>query len=34
MLNCPEFDGRANGFLHKFRSGGIRQEILFTDTDI
>lgn len=34
MLNCPEFDARVNGFLYKFRSGGIRQEILFIDTDI
>ncbi|CAK9820343.1 Methyl farnesoate epoxidase [Anthophora quadrimaculata] len=34
MLNRSEFDGRPNGFLFKFRSGGIRQGLLFTDTDV
>ncbi|KOC62836.1 putative cytochrome P450 305a1 [Habropoda laboriosa] len=34
MLNRSEFDGRPNGFLFKFRSGGTRQGILFTDTDV
>lgn len=34
MLNRSEFDGRPDGFLFKYRSGGIRQGILFTDTDV
>ncbi|OAD51864.1 hypothetical protein WN48_04274 [Eufriesea mexicana] len=34
MLNRPEFDGRPDGFMYRYRSGGIRQGILFTDTDV
>ncbi|XP_076176144.1 methyl farnesoate epoxidase isoform X2 [Ptiloglossa arizonensis] len=34
MLNRPEFDGRPNGFLFKFRCGGTPQGLLFTDADV
>ncbi|XP_046141021.1 methyl farnesoate epoxidase-like [Osmia bicornis bicornis] len=34
MLHRSEFDGRPNGFLFKYRSGGTRQGLLFTDTNV
>ncbi|XP_017882731.1 methyl farnesoate epoxidase-like [Ceratina calcarata] len=34
MLNRAEFDGRPNGFLFRYRTGGTRQGILFTDTNV
>nr|XP_003702355.1 PREDICTED: probable cytochrome P450 305a1 isoform X3 [Megachile rotundata] len=34
MLHRSEFDGRPNSFLFKFRTGGTRQGLLFTDTNV
>ncbi|XP_076236313.1 methyl farnesoate epoxidase [Calliopsis andreniformis] len=34
MLSRPEFDGRSNGFVFKFRCGGSQQGLLFTDGDV
>ncbi|XP_076301481.1 methyl farnesoate epoxidase [Lasioglossum baleicum] len=34
MLNKPEFDGRPNEFIFKYRCGGKPQGIIFTDSDI
>nr|XP_033330748.1 methyl farnesoate epoxidase-like [Megalopta genalis] len=34
MLNKPEFDGRPNGFMFKYRCGGTPHGILFTDSGI
>lgn len=34
MLNRSEFDGRPNGFLHRYRTGGIRRGVIFTDGDV
>ncbi|XP_076650620.1 methyl farnesoate epoxidase [Halictus rubicundus] len=34
MLNRPEFDGRPNGFMFKYRCGGTPRGILFTDSDL
>ncbi|KAL6267703.1 hypothetical protein P5V15_000774 [Pogonomyrmex californicus] len=34
MMGRPEFDGRPDGFIHRFRTGGERRGVLFTDGDI
>ncbi|XP_076636803.1 methyl farnesoate epoxidase [Colletes latitarsis] len=34
MLNRPEFDGRPEGFMFKYRCGGIQRGLVFTDTDV
>ncbi|XP_015429007.1 PREDICTED: LOW QUALITY PROTEIN: methyl farnesoate epoxidase-like [Dufourea novaeangliae] len=33
MMNRPEFDGRPNGFMYKYRCGGKMQGLVFTDSD-
>ncbi|XP_053972850.1 methyl farnesoate epoxidase-like isoform X2 [Hylaeus volcanicus] len=34
MLNRPEFDGRPQGFIFRFRCGGFMRGLLLTDTDV